>query len=137
MSRVILDTGPLIAFLDVRESCNAWAVEWFDKLEPPLLTCDAVLAEATFLLKRVGKPPELPLEMVSRGMIKSVYSVDRDARALTNMIQRYRNVPMSLADACLVRMAEIYDDASVMTMDSDFTVYRKFERQVIPVIMPE
>lgn len=89
-----------------------------------------------FLLKRMGKPPELPLQMVGRGMIQLVYSVQEEADVLARLIQRYKNVPMSLADACLVRMAEIHDGARVMTMDSDFTIYRKFERQAIPVIVP-
>ena len=136
MSHVILDTGPLVAFLDRGEAHNAWATAWFAKLEPPLLTCEAVLAEAMFLLKRMGKPPELPLQMVERGMIKSVYSVQQEAKVLVKLIQRYRNVPMTLADGCLVRMAEIHEGARVMTMDSDFTVYRKSGRHVIPVIMP-
>ena len=52
-------------------------------------------------------------------------------------MQRYESVPMSLADACLVRMSEIYTDTSILTLDSDFRIYRQYKNQVIPVIMPE
>ncbi len=52
-------------------------------------------------------------------------------------MRRYQSVPMSIADACLVRMSEIYTQSSVITLDSDFRIYRKNRNQEIPVIMPE
>jgi predicted nucleic acid-binding protein len=51
-------------------------------------------------------------------------------------MQRYASVPMSLADACLVRMSEVYENSQIITLDSDFTIYRKQRNQTIPVIMP-
>lgn len=51
-------------------------------------------------------------------------------------MRRYADVPMSLADACLVRMSELSDDASVLTLDSDFRIYRRLGRQAIPLLTP-
>ena len=56
--------------------------------------------------------------------------------AFEELLRRYRNVPMSLADACLVRLSELYGDCAVLTLDSDFRIYRRHGRQVIPVLAP-
>ena len=76
------------------------------------------------------------LELVERGLIGLDFSLAAELVAVRRLVTRYRDRPMSLADACLVRMAELYDEAAVLTLDSDFTVYRKNGRQVIPVVMP-
>lgn len=104
----------------------------------PLLTCDPVLAEASYLLRRRGGGSPLPIiELCKRGVIRSSFSVEREADALTELLAKYEDRPMDLADACLVRMSELHRDCCVFTLDvSDFTVYRRFERRVIPLIAP-
>jgi predicted nucleic acid-binding protein len=52
------------------------------------------------------------------------------------LLQKYANVPMSLADACLIRMTETLSDPIILTTDSDFRVYRRHSRQVVPCVMP-
>ena len=96
-----------------------------------MLTCDAVISETMFLLRRGGMDPAMALQLINRNVIVSSYRVQDEAAQLVILMQRYKNVPMSLADACLVRMAEIHDGAKVLTMDSDFTVYRKFGRNCV------
>jgi predicted nucleic acid-binding protein len=75
--------------------------------------------------------------MVKQGYIEIAFQLNEEIESIENLMQRYNSVPMSLADACLVRMSEIYPDASVLTLDSDFRIYRKHRDREIPVIMPD
>ena len=103
----------------------------------PLLTCEAVIAEALFLLRRGGIDPDGLLNLISRGVIVLDFSLAAEILVIQQLMKTYRNIPMSLADACLVRMAEIHEHSKVMTLDSDFVVYRKSRRKVIPLLRPE
>lgn len=103
----------------------------------PLLTCEAVIAESLFLLRRGGIDPDGLLNLISRGLVVPEFQLTKEILAIQHLMDTYRNIPMSLADACLVRMAEIHVDSKVMTLDSDFTVYRKSRRKVIPLLRPE
>lgn len=133
---IIADTGPLVAYLDRSDQHHAWAKEVMASLTEPLLTCDAVLAEVTFLLQRGGIAAGLPMRMIERGVLKSEFSTTREVHALRNLLERYNDMPMSLADACVVRMSELHHGAKVWTTDSDFTIYRRNRRSLIPLIMP-
>lgn len=94
------------------------------------------MTEAAFLLKREGGDPDRLMAMLERGVLKLDFSLDDHWSDVRELMRRYRDTPMSLADACLVRMAEIHAGATIFTLDRDFTVYRKHGRQVIPVLMP-
>ncbi|HKL21467.1 MAG TPA: PIN domain-containing protein [Tichowtungia sp.] len=131
---VLLDTGPLVAACNARDHFHQWACEQFRLLIPPLLTCEAVLAEACFLL---GSEQTAILDMISTGLIKVDFEVKKEHRILQKLLRKYSDVPMSLADACLVRMSEIHENSAVFTLDQDFTIYRKNGRQVIPRIIPD
>jgi predicted nucleic acid-binding protein len=133
---VLLDTGPLVALLNRRDRYHRWATEQWADLEPPVLTCEPVLTEACFLLRELSGGPATILELVARGAVKAGYRVEADVEALGKLMTRYAEVPMSLADACLVRMAEQHPGATVFTLDRDFRVYRAHGRRVIPVVMP-
>jgi predicted nucleic acid-binding protein len=133
---IIADTGPLVAYLDRSDQHHAWAKEVMATLTEPLLTCDAVLAEVTFLLQRGGIGAGLPMRMIERGVLKSEFSTASEADTLRTLLERYDDVPMSLADACVVRMSELHNSAKVWTTDSDFTIYRRNRRSLIPLIMP-
>lgn len=135
---VIVDTGPIVALLDADEAHHEWARTQFAALKAPLLTCEAVLSEASFLLQRAGADQSLPVTLAGRGVLrieKAVASED-DGLAVSRLIRRYRNVSMSFADACLVRLIEGIDNASIMTLDADFRIYRQSGRRVIPLLMP-
>ncbi|MCY4283866.1 MAG: PIN domain-containing protein [Thiotrichales bacterium] len=135
---VVVDTGPIVALLDADEAHHDWARRQFDMLAAPLLTCEAVLSEASFLLQRSGADPSLPVRFVERGVLRIVRLLNSsdDAAAIGRLMRRYHDVPMSFADACLVRLVERTDHASIMTLDSDFHIYRQARRRVIPLLTP-
>lgn len=105
----------------------------------PLLTCDAVLAEAAHLLRKwCGISPSHVIELCKRGVLRTSFSLDREADAIVKLLNRYEDQQIDLADACLIRMSELHEDCRVFTLDiDDFTVYRRFERRVIPLVAPE
>lgn len=132
----MIDTGPLVAYLVREEQNHAWAVEHFGMLPPPLLTCEAVVTEAAYLLAQTGSGTDALFEMIARGVVKVAFDLNKEIEPVRHLMRRYRNVPMSLADACLVRMAEIHEKSIVFTLDSDFTFYRKHSRHVIATLRP-
>src|SRR5439155_22884604 len=105
-SGVLLDTGPLVAYLTERDGHHDWALETFNSLDLPAITCEAVLTEACFLVERNGQPPTRVLDHAARQEIRIGLQLEREMEAIRALMQRYENVPMSLADACLVRLAD-------------------------------
>ena len=136
-SRAILDTGPLVAAINRRDKYHEWAQEMFAQIRPPLITCEPVLAEACFLLGRANRGQAPALEMFSRGAIAVPFRLDRQFDYVARLMRKYGDIGISLADACLVRMAELYDDAPVLTVDGHFKVYRRYGRRVIPTLIPD
>ena len=133
---VLIDAGPLLAWLNQDDQHHEWASGHLAQLRPPLLTCEPVLSELAFLLLALGDDPAKAPELVTTGTVQVVFSLEDEAAALVSLMRRYRNVPMSLADACLVRLSEIRDKPLVFTLDSDFLIYRRHGRLVIPTLMP-
>jgi len=135
--QVLLDTGPLVAFLDRRDSFHEWAKRELAVIAPPLLTCEAVLAETCFLLSNIHQGQETVMALVQSERLQVPFRLTDEASSVGNLLVQYQSVPMSLADACLVRMAEQYPQSQVLTIDSDFRIYRRNRNQMIPAIMPE
>jgi len=133
---VILDTGHLVAYLCANDAHHQWAVSHFSTFRKPALICEAILIEAWFLVHRRGFPERQLLGMVQQGILRVALHLDREILALSALTDRYDNVPMSLADACLVRMAELFPRHRICTLDSDFLIYRKHGRQSIDPIIP-
>src|SRR6267154_1872075 len=125
MRAAIVDAGPLVAFLDRAERNHRWVIARIEELDPPLLLCEPVLAEAMHLLARFTGAQNALFGLLENGALRVAFSVDEHIVALRKLHQKYRDRPMSLADACIVRMAEIYEQHAVLTLDSDFSVYRK------------
>jgi predicted nucleic acid-binding protein len=135
--KTLVDTGPIMALLVADDMHNTWARRVWGELEPPLLTCEAVLSEAQFLLARFGGNPRVVLDFVRRGALLVAFDVQQKVKRLLELQQTYRSLPMSLADACLVRMAEQFPRCRIITTDSHFRIYRRHGRRIIPVVMPE
>lgn len=135
-SLVIVDTGPLVALLNRRDSHHKWVVRQLADIQPPMVTCEAVLAEATYLTRAVPGARAALIEMLGEEFLKIGMAVADHHSAILAMVRRYTDVPMSLADACLVRLAELYPQSPILTLDGDFVIYRKNGRQVIPMICP-
>jgi uncharacterized protein len=133
---VLLDTGPLVSFLGSGLQYHDWAVEQWKVLRPPLLTCEPVLTEAALLLRREGRDADSLFALLERGVVRIALSVQEQQADLRALMRRYRNRPMSLADACLVRLSEIHSASEVLTLDSDFRIYRRHGTKVIPLRMP-
>jgi predicted nucleic acid-binding protein len=136
MKRVIVDTGPLVALLNASDKHHTWTRKVFDDVEPPMTTCEAVLSEACFLLHRINGGQAAVLELVARGIVAVTFSISAELASVRKLMDRYASVPMSLADACLVRMSELDPRATVVALNSDFKIYRRNRRQAIPVLLP-
>ena len=135
-TRVLLDTGPLIGYLNRNDQHHQWAIECWSALFDPLWTCEAVLSEALFVLQSEGAGPEPILRLLERRTIRLDFSMEDHRPDVLRLLRKYQDRPMSLADACLVRMAEVTDACQVFTIDKDFLVYRRKGRHVIPLLSP-
>ena len=135
---VILDTGPLIAFLNPRDRYHRWAREQWTRASPPFLTCEAVIAEACFLAYRLATGAQAAVvSLIERGVLDVSFRLDDEASRVRRMMDKYHDVPMSLADACIVRMSQQHPGSVVLTLDGDFRIYRRSGRQPVPVRMPD
>ncbi len=131
------DTGPLVAFLDGSERHHIWAVARVRDIAAPLLVCEAVLAETMYLLSRLPEAQEAAFELLRIGALRLSFSVAEHLAELSVLHRKYRDRPMSFADACIVRMAELHRTHAVFTLDSDFTIYRKLGHEPLPLIYPD
>ncbi len=136
MKCVIADTGPLVAILDRDDRDHAWAVREGRKLPPKMLSCEAVLSEVHFLTQDIPEAKDRIESWLADGRLELPFSVRDHHSLLHELMVRYASVPMSFADACLVRMSELWPAAPVFTLDSDFRVYRRNKRQSLPLICP-
>ena len=134
--RAIVDTGPLVAFFDRSERHHLWAAERVEELDAPLLVCEPVLTETIYLLARFPRAQDALFGLLQNGALVVGFRLEEHIAALHRLLRKYRDTPMSLADACVVRMAEIHENHSVLTLDSDFTVYRKHGRVPITLMHP-
>jgi predicted nucleic acid-binding protein len=132
----IVDTGPLVAFFDRAERHHRWVAERVEELDAPLLVCEPVLTEATYLLAPYAGAQGALFNLLHSGALSIGFRLEEHFDAVGRLLQKYRDRPMSLADACVVRMAEIHERHAVMTLDSDFVVYRKHGRTPLTLIQP-
>jgi uncharacterized protein len=131
---VIVDAGFLVTLLNRRESNHAWADRQAQQYAPPWKTCEAAISEAFFVLGPAGAPRLAAL--LRRGAVVPSFHFDEATEAVLTLMQKYADVPMSFADACLVRMTELLADPILLTADADFRVYRRHGRQTIPCVLP-
>jgi uncharacterized protein len=137
MAVAIVDTGPLVAFFDRSERHHGWVAARIEELEAPLLLCEPVLAEAMYLLGRFPAAQDALLQLLENGALRIGFRVGEHLAELRQLLRKYRDTPMSLADACVVRMAELHQRYAVLTLDSDFSIYRKSDRAPLSVLHPD
>ncbi len=130
----LVDAGFVIALLSRRDRHHKWAVAQSSGRPPPWKTCDAVLSEAFHLLGSRGQPALSAL--LRRGAVVPVFDLADELDRVLGLMQKYADIPMSLADACLVRMSETLADPIILTTDADFRIYRRHGRQVVPCMTP-
>jgi predicted nucleic acid-binding protein len=136
MAAVLVDTGAWVALLERSDGWHERAVEVFRLVRPPVLICEAVLAEALRLIGGSGSSRRALAELHKRQIIRIMFNFEAEAAAVWHLLQKDSDVPMDLADACLVRMTEIHTGSRIWTVDSDFRFYRWNGRQMIPLIFP-
>jgi predicted nucleic acid-binding protein len=126
--------GPTSALLNAGDKHHAGTREVWARLEPPVHTCEGVLSEAQHVLRRPGENPRAELEFLRQGVFNVAFSVEDEVGRLLELQRTYADVPMSLAEACLVRGSELHGHSRVLTTDPDFRTYRRNRRQVIPLV---
>ena len=135
--RIIVDTGPLIAYVNKNDKYHNWSVSQLATVTPPLMSCESVLSEACFLLRHFKNGSINLLKMLGRQLITLPFNLEEEIDAVGELVRKYQNIPMSLADACLVRMSEQISGSVILTLDNDFKIYRKNKRNIVPTIMPD
>lgn len=133
-ANLIADSSFLVAFLNERDTSHGWAAIQARRLAPPWKTCEAALSEAFYLLGPVGAPALV--ELIQVRAVACAFQLSDHVDDVIRFMTKYRDVPMSFTDACLVRMSEILSDPLVLTTDRDFHIYRRHSRQSVPCVMP-
>jgi predicted nucleic acid-binding protein len=134
--KTLLDTGPLVAYLYEGDTYHEWTKEQAAHISTPLISCESVISEAQFLLSDVPTGPQRLFDLLDRNVVRFPFSYSEQAGRVNALMRTYSDQPMSFADACLVCMCEVYDDARIFTIDSDFRVYQQHRNEPIPVLMP-
>ena len=131
---VLVDAGFVVALLSRRDTHHPWAVAQLPQCAPPWSTCEAALSEAFHLLGVRGAPSLSAL--LRRRSVRVAFDLATHLEPVLKLMHKYSDVPMSLADGCLVRMTETFADPVVLTTDADFRVYRRHSRHVVPCVTP-
>ena len=133
-ANVLVDTSFLVALLNRRDSDHSWAAYQASVFSRPWRTCEPALSEAFYILGAPATPQLIAL--LKRRAIICSFQITENLDDIIKLLQKYADVPMSLADACLVRMSEVLSDPVLLTTDSDFHVYRRHGRQTVPCVTP-
>jgi predicted nucleic acid-binding protein len=133
---IIIDTGPLIAFFNKADYYHDWALMQFSRLRPPFRTCEAVISEVAYLLRRTKSGVQNLFTLIERDLLIVSFDLQGEYAAVKTLMKKYDDIPMSVADGCLVRMSEQISNSVIFTLDSDFRIYKKHVRNVIPLIFP-
>jgi uncharacterized protein len=129
----IADTGFIVALGNRSDQHHDWAVEVAAGVNEPLLTCEAVLAEAAFRLNSSA----YVLTLLQSGSLELAFDLTQNVAQLLALAARYADRKPDLADLCLIRMSELYPHHTVLTVDErDFRVYRRNKREAIPLLCP-
>jgi len=120
----LLDTGVIVALLDRSEGFHDACADALKAIESPLVTCEAVIAESTYLLRNLAGAPEAVIENVAAGIFHLPFQLSRETTSLKQILRKYRDRSIDLADACLIRLAEEFETGDILTLDGDFKIYR-------------
>ena len=124
MKPILLDTGVIVALLDRRERYHAGCVALVERLERPLLTCETVIAESCYLLRALPGAAETVVENVERGVFQIPFQLSQAAATVRLLLRKYRDLPASVADACLIYLADQFNTGDILTLDRHFNTYR-------------
>src|SRR5215216_1283938 len=130
----LVDASFLVALINRRDTWHGWAADQPRRVPPPWKTCEPALSEAFHLL---GTPGVQRLSLLlRRRLLVPAFQLGEHLQEVLALMSKYANVPMSLADACLVRMTETLANPVLLTTDADFRIYRRHGRQTVPCVTP-
>ena len=135
MISVLVDTSGIVALLDSSEQYHKNSVKAFEGLSRPLITCEAVIAESCHLVRRLPGAREAILKNLQKGIIRIPWMLSGNESRVSSLIKKYGKVPMDLADACLVCMAEDYGTGDILTLDLDFEIYRWSHKKPFSILI--
>ena len=124
MKPALLDTGVIVALLDRSEKLHQACSAAVRSLEAPFVTCEAVIAESCYLLRNLPGAPEAVIENVAAGIFQIPFQLSREAAGVKQVLRKYRDRKIDLADACLIRLADEFEIGDILTLDKDFEIYR-------------
>jgi predicted nucleic acid-binding protein len=136
VGKIIIDTGVVVSLANRREQYHRWAKKQSAHLSYPFYTCEAVLSESFHLLESVQNGTQTLLSLLKKELIKVSFSYSKEAKRIHKIIGKYDDLPAAFADACLVRMYELEQNARIFTLDSDFTIYRHQNGNPLSLISP-
>lgn len=136
MTPVLLDTGPIVALLDPSDRFHVRCAEAIATIVVPLVTCEAVIAESCYLLRKITGAREAVLDNIAAGVFQIPLALPQYAREVRRVLQKYRDREIDLADACLVHLAHEFETGDILTLDADFRVYRWGRNNLFRPLIP-
>lgn len=124
MKPVLLDTSAIVALLDRAQSSHERAVAAVRSIAAPLITCEAVISESCYLLRKVRGAAEAVIENVVAGLFGIPFQLPSQAPSVRQILKKYRDQRIDFADACLICLADQFAAPAILTLDSDFQIYR-------------
>ena len=124
MKPVLLDTGVIVALLDRSEKFHKACAQTVREVEAPLVTCEAVITESCYLLRNLSGASEAVIENITAGIFQVPFQLSRDTAGVKQVLRKYKDRKIDLADACLIRLADQFGTADILTLDQDFAIYR-------------
>jgi predicted nucleic acid-binding protein len=133
---VLLDASVIVALLDRSEQYHERCVVVLEALERVLVTCEAVIAESCYLLRRFSGAGETVLANVERDVFHIPFQLSQSAASVRSLLRKYRDVPADFADACLIQLADQLNTGDILTLDRDFNLDNScFWRQEKPPVL--
>ncbi len=136
MKPVLLDTGAIVAALDRSEGYHRRVLEALDAVDRPLVTCEPVITEACYLLRKLPGASEAVLDNVASGAFQIPFQLSACSADIRRILRRYRDRRIDLADACLIHLAGLLATGDVLTLDTDFEVYRWGRNKPFNLLIP-
>lgn len=136
MSQALVDTGFLVAIYDEQEPKHDLCVRTYDSVSSQLLTCEAVIGESLYLLRRFPEAVKAILLSVDAGVLSIPFTLKESARSVSQIMLKYRDTPADFADACLIHMADEMNTGDILTLDGDFKHYRWRRNRAFRLLIP-
>ena len=136
MKPVLLDTGVIVALLDRNERFHRKCADAIAETAAPLVTCEAAIAEACYLLRNLKGASEVVVENVAAGVFQIPFQLQQSAIGIRQILRKYRDRHVDLADACLIHLANHFGTGQILTLDHDFEVYRWGRNSSFELLVP-